>query len=66
MQAEPPRTNGLFDHFVDAVRAALEPQDTPNEPSCARPACAREEADAEPDTDLMEVTVEGMLQFSLR
>ena len=50
-----PRTNGLFNHFVDAVRAALEPQDPPNKPSGDRPACAREEADAEPDTDLIEV-----------
>jgi len=50
-----PQTNGPFDHCVDAVRAALEPQDPPNEPSGDRPACAREEADAEPDTALMEV-----------
>ena len=38
-----------------AVRAALEPQDPPNQPSGGRPACAREEAYAEPDTDLIEI-----------
>ena len=37
------------------VRAALEPQDPPNQPGGGRPACAREEAYAEPDADLMEI-----------
>jgi hypothetical protein len=36
-------------------------EDPPDEPRGDRPACAREEAHAEPDADLVEVEVEGML-----
>lgn len=46
----------LFDRDVARPRdqAALEPQDPPDEPSGDRPACAREEAYAEPDADQVE------------
>jgi hypothetical protein len=41
-------------------------EDPPDEPRGDRPACAREEAHAEPDADLVEVDGGGHVGFSLR
>jgi hypothetical protein len=40
-------------------------KDPPDEPSGERPTCTREEADAAPDTDLVEVDGGGHVRFSL-
>jgi hypothetical protein len=48
-----------------ATQAASEPQNATDEPSGDRPACAREEADAKPDADLVKVDDGRHVGFSL-